>query len=187
MTKPAKRAYTLKIQLRDIRPPVWRRLRVAGSLTLGDLHLVIQTAFGWDHSHLHSFYVGDHEYSVLDVMAGMDARDEDAFTLDTVLGARVKKFRYVYDFGDDWEHLITVEKREPPAEAAVEAVCLKGKRACPPEDCGGPWGYGDLLAALKKPESEEDRELVDWVGEEFDPEAFDLDETNERLANLRGY
>ena len=99
--------------------------------------------------------------------------------------SRVKdKLIYEYDFGDSWEHELLVEKILPLEEGKRYPVCLTGKRACPPEDCGGIWGYASLLEAIRDPEHPEHEEMVDWVGGEFDPEAFDLDEVNRELQNL---
>ena len=107
--------------------------------------------------------------------------------LDKALGKRVKNFRYVYDFGDDWEHDVKVEKIEPATPEHLTPICLKGKRACPPEDCSGPWGYAELLEAIDNPTTERHKELLEWIGgpRAFNPEEFDLAFTNQSLANFR--
>ena len=169
-----KSLHQLKISLRNVRPPIWRRLQVSSATSLGGLHFVLQAAMGWDDSHLHQFTIGGETYAddrVEDPRGGRP-KHEDRARLDKVapLGTR---FRYEYDFGDGWEHDVVVEKILPPEPAVTYPRCLTGRRACPPEDCGGPWGYASLLAAIADPEGTEDRELLDWVGNDFDPGAFD--------------
>jgi hypothetical protein len=105
--------------------------------------------------------------------------------LSRVVGGRVKKFSYTYDFGDNWEHVVLVEKVLDPEPGLHYPRCLAGKRACPPEDCGGPWGYADFLAAIQDPRHKQHEEMTDWIGGEFDPEAFDLDDVNEALGASR--
>jgi len=85
---------------------------------------------------------------------------------------------YVYDFGDNWEHKIQLEKILPGEKGATYPICIKGMRACPPKDCGGLWGYSDILEALEDPDNEETEELLDWVGEDFDPKHFDIAEVS---------
>jgi len=115
----------------------------------------------------------------------MDGKDEDAITLAEVCPKPKSKLIYEYDFGDGWEHAVEVQKIVE-AEKGVECpVCLAGKRACPPEDCGGVWGYGDMLDALADPKHERHEELLEWLGGPFDPEAFDLDEVNRILTEWR--
>ena len=186
ITIPAKCSYTLKIEINDTQPPVWRRLKVPGSLTLAEFHIVIQTAFGWTNSHLHDFSVGEKRYSDPRTMDGADELDENRFSLDGVLGARLKNVKYMYDFGDGWGHSITVEKRDPSSPEDSTPACLAGERACPPEDCGGPYGYEDLLMAAKKPKSKRYIELNEWLDLGlFDPDEFDLAQTNKLVANFR--
>ena len=171
---------TLKVTLRDTKPPVWRRLVMPAAMTLRDLHQAIQAAMGWDDSHLHAFTIGGEEYG--DPRSVDDAADEKRVTLSSLMSSSAVRFSYIYDFGDDWEHLIVFEKSQPAAEGASHPVCIAGKRNCPPEDCGGVWGYGALLAILADPSHPEHAEQTEWLGEGFDPEAFDLDRTNAALA-----
>lgn len=187
-TDSAEAAYRLRVALKDIKPPIWRRIRVPGDFTLGDLHYVLQTAMGWHNCHLHEFQIGGIFYSdpEFDVRGELGAEDEEECTLDEVIQRENMKFRYVYDYGDGWQHVITVEKIIPADELDPEdlsqPVCLKGKRACPPEDCGGAWGYERLLMVLNDPEDPEHEELKEWVGP-FDPEAFDLKKINRELGS----
>ena len=167
-----KSIYQLKITLVGSKPPIWRRLLVPGSVTLETLHDIIQVAMGWTESHLHQFIVGDVYYS----NPGFEldhAKDEDEFKLNQIAPREKKSFVYEYDFGDGWEHRVVVEKILPPEEGQSYPVCLKGKRACPPEDCGGIWGYAEFLEAISDPEHESHEEMLDWIGGDFDPEEFD--------------
>ena len=173
---PAKdRVYQLKITLKDIRPPIWRRIRVP-DCTLDELHDYIQTAMGWTNSHLHHFHLGEQLYGDPELMQenfeDMEYKDSTTTRLSDIVPVGRKKFRfaYEYDFGDGWMHDIEVEKVE---DAKVKPECLAGARACPPEDCGGPWGYEDFLAALADPKHENHVDMVEWIGGSFDPEAFD--------------
>jgi hypothetical protein len=177
------RAYQLKITLKDIQPPVWRRLRVP-DCTLDELHEHIQTALGWTNSHLHHFRVGEQFYGDPELMqenfADLDYKDSTTTRLSDIVPAGGKRFRfaYEYDFGDSWWHDIQVEKVET---GGAKAECLAGARACPPEDCGGPWSYADFLDALADPDHERHEELREWLGEPFDPEAFDPAEATLRM------
>ncbi len=175
--------YQLKITLAGIKPLIWRRVEI-DDCSLLDLHEVIQVCMGWDSSHLWRFEVGGHQYG--EEMGGdLDFLPAHRTKLSQLVHRGVKKFKYVYDFGDNWEHLIQIE-RVLEADPTVEYPrCVKGSRSGPPEDCGGPWGYADLLEAIQNPDHPEHEEMLEWVGGDFDPEAFDLDEVNEELEHLR--
>ena len=180
------RALQFKIVLRGVRPPIWRRVVVPGRMTLGEFHLVIQESMGWYNCHLHQFEVNGRVYS--DPSFELDngfysVENEDRVRLEQILSAPGTKMLYEYDFGDSWHHVVTLEK-EVSADRDMLPVCLKGKRACPPEDCGGPWGYGELLDILNDPEHEEHEDMLEWVGGHFDSEEFDLDSVNRDLENL---
>lgn len=176
--------YQLKVTLDGSKPPIWRRLLVPGGATLADLHDILQAAMGWRNCHMHAFQIAGATYGTGGPYALDDALDEVDFRLDRVAPPEKGKFRYEYDFGDDWRHTIVVEKVVDPDPAARYPTCVKGKRRCPPEDCGGIWGYDDLLEALAHPRTAEHRELIAWAGGKFDPEAFDLDAVNARLRGL---
>ncbi len=172
--------YQLKITLRDIKPPIWRRVQVK-DCTLNQLHDLIQTCMGWDGYHLHAFEIGGEQYSEPDPDGMMETEDERKVKLSQVVAGGIKKLTYTYDFGDNWDHVIQVEKTLE-AEAGVRYPrCIAGKRACPPEDCGGPWGYAEFLEAIRDPKHERHEELLEWVGGEFDPEKFDIEAVNEEL------
>jgi Plasmid pRiA4b ORF-3-like protein len=184
-SKTAGQIYQLKITLRHMKPPVWRRVQVK-DCTLGELHDVIQTCMSWYNCHLHEFEVGGERcgdpLQWQDGFGGeMEVGNEDKVKLSQVVAQGVKKFTYVYDMGDTWDHTIQVEK-VLDAEAGVRYPrCIAGKRACPPEDCGGPWGYGNFLDAIQNPKHEQHEELLEWVGGEFDPEAFNIEAVNQKL------
>jgi hypothetical protein len=182
-----KRLYVLKIGLLHISPPIWRRVQVPGNFTLEDLHDTIQNAMGWDSYHAHSFLIDGKSYGTAAEEAaefGIDESDESMFCLEELDLTEKKRFRYIYDFGDEWIHQVTVERvlpaRGKSEEDKTSAVCLAGKRACPPEDCGGVPGYEEIIAALKAPLKKKYRERLDWLGD-FDPEFFDLEAVNRRL------
>lgn len=183
--------YRLKIVLNGTKPPIWRQLWVPGSARLDWLHAVIQVAMGWTNSHLHQFRTETADYSANTKNPfdeGGESRTLDAkqFTLQQLASHEGEIFCYEYDFGDTWEHLITVEKILPTdPTTATTAVCLDGARACPPEDCGGIWGFADLLKALKNPKHPEHENMVEWLGKPFDATAFDLAKTNQWLAKLK--
>ncbi|MDT4928927.1 MAG: hypothetical protein QOF92_1794 [Pseudonocardiales bacterium] len=175
------RIFQLKIQLATIRPPVWRRVLVPGEIDLGELHAVIQTAFGWTNSHLHQFEIGEHRYGTHDPDWGLDdVRDESRSTLFRLAGEG-NRLSYTYDFGDNWEHLVTVEKVLDPQAGRRYPTCTAGRRACPPEDVGGPWGYGDFLDALADPNHEDHGHWTEWIDGSFDPDSFDLVGTDAAL------
>jgi Plasmid pRiA4b ORF-3-like protein len=172
------RAVELTVVLRGTKPPVWRRIVVPTSLTLRQLHAVLQTAMGWEDYHLHLFDVRGVEYGDVEDLPG-ELGDEDTYTVGDAAAA-ASEWRYRYDFGDGWDHDIRVGERLS-AVGPGTPHCLDGDRACPPEDCGGPAGYQRLLDALADPADPEHDELLAWVGGEFDPDAFDLTGTNELL------
>lgn len=179
-TKEAGQVYQLKITLREIKPPIWRRVQVK-DCSLTKLHANVQACMGWTNSHLHAFEIGGEQYGEPDPDGLMETEDERKVKLSQVVAGGVKKFGYTYDFGDNWEHVIQVEKTLP-AEAGVRYPrCTEGKRACPPDDCGGAWGYGDFLEAIQDPKHERHEEMLEWVGGEFDAEKFDIEAVNEEL------
>ncbi|HUN23035.1 MAG TPA: plasmid pRiA4b ORF-3 family protein [Anaerolineales bacterium] len=181
----SKEIYQLKVTLLDSKPPIWRRLWVVKTITLVDLHYIIQAAMGWTDSHLHQFIIGNTYYSTPSEDDWMPVVDESQVTLGELVTEEGSKFVYEYDFGDDWVHTILVEKIMPRDANQPYPYCVKGKRACPPEDVGGIWGYAEFVEAIKDPHHEEHANYLQWWGGEFDPEEFDLDETNERLQKLQ--
>jgi len=179
----AKEIYQIKISLKGFSPKIWRRLLVRSDILLPDLHKIIQTTMGWTNSHLHQF-VKNQEYFALPSDDDWDAfptHDYRKIKLNSLLKRTKDKLTYEYDFGDGWKHEILLEKILPFDESLKYPVCLAGKMSCPPEDCGGVWGYSDMLEILKDPEHEEYEKYLEWLGGDFDPEDFDKDEVNEML------
>lgn len=174
--------YQFKVALMGIRPPIWRRIQVPANYTFWNLHVAIQDAMGWFDSHLHEFQV-DHPSSGHQVRIGIPVEDFE-FGEEVIPGwnryiseyfsLEHPKAAYVYDFGDNWEHTVTLEKILPREKGRQYPVCVKGKRACPPEDCGGVWGYRELLEIIADPGHEEYDEFMEWLDEDFDPEAFEV-------------
>lgn len=172
----------LKVTLRQVRPPVWRRIQVPCTYSFWDLHVAIQDAMGWLDYHLHAFKLRDHATRILLEIGSLS---EDDFEDEPVvlpgwdipvarhLTLADRKTDYLYDFGDSWEHAIVLERVGPRDSSLHYPVCVAGRRACPPEDCGGSWGYKELLEALADPNHKEHDALLTWVGGSFDPEEFD--------------
>ena len=179
--------YQLKITLRFIRPPVWRRVQVPSGITLAKLHRIIQVAMGWYDSHLHQFIVGRTYYGVpsLDEFSELELKNERKALLSQVLSKPKQKMVYEYDFGDGWEHSLVLERVLEPEPGVRYPRCIGGARACPPEDCGGAGGYENFLAAIRDPGHEEHDEYLEWIGGEFDPEEFDLEEFDTALRHIR--
>jgi pRiA4b ORF-3-like protein len=176
--------FQLKVQLREIRPPVWRRLLVSGAMDLAELHEVVQTAMGWTDSHLHEFEAEGARYGVPDPEWDLDdVSDEFGVRLSRIAG-KGSRLRYTYDFGDGWEHDLIVEKVLSRQPGMRYPCCVAGRRACPPEDVGGPWGYRDFLLALGDPGHDEHEQWLEWVGGEFDSSAFDMTAVNKALEAL---
>ena len=177
-----------KISLLDIKPAIWRRIQVPNG-TLADLHEYIQAAFGWENYHLHQFEIDGVEYGQ-PALAGddfdMDFEDETDVLLSKLLPKSSRKARWIYeyDFGDGWRHEVLFEGFPPNDPKAKSPLCLEGERACPPEDCGGPWGYGDYLAAIADPQHEQHEEMLEWRGP-FDPEAFDPRKATKEMRKVK--
>jgi hypothetical protein len=177
--------YQLKVTLKDSKPPIWRRILVPADVNLAKLHQILQAAMGWLGGHLHQFIVGGVYYGEPHPDFGDEIENERRVKLSQAASEVKDRFIYEYDFGDSWEHQIVVEKILPAELGVRYPICIAGKRACPPEDCGGVWGYESLLEAISDPKNPEHEEMLEWVGEDFDPEAFDLEEINEGLNRIR--
>lgn len=181
--------YQIKVTLLGMDPPIWRRLLVPADLTLEQLHHVLQLAMGWEDCHMHEFCIGQQRFGTPDPMeqifGGSRSASERTARLFNVLSRAGTKVVYTYDFGDSWEHQIVVEKRLAPEPGCPYPTCLAGERHGPPEDCGGIPGFYNLLEAISDPEHEQHEELLDWLGDDFDPQAFSVEEVNRRLALLQ--
>lgn len=176
-----KQVLQFKITLSYSTPPIWRRIQIADSCTFWDLHVAIQNVMGWQDSHLHQFSVVNpdtrHKESIgipvddgfndINMLAGWELK-----VIDYIKSTENKKFTYLYDFGDNWNHLIEFEG-ESEKQQSKYPVCLDGARACPPDDIGGVPGYENFLEAINDTSHEEHEEYLEWVGGKFDPEKFD--------------
>ncbi len=187
--EPKAPVYQLKISLKGSRPPIWRRIQVPGSITLAGLHDIIQVSMGWFDSHLHQFDIKKTLYGPVtdDDWAMERITDEVTYTLHSLSQKIQPHFEYIYDFGDNWQHRITVEKILSPEEGKPYPVIITGKRACPPEDIGGIWGYQEFLEAYTNPDHDDHEAMVEWAGTDFLPDLFDLEditEINEILKNM---
>jgi len=184
----AENIYQIQIALKDIRPKIWRRILIPSELFLSDFHKIIQTVMGWENYHLHQFVKNRYFYSVK--LPDADDLWDDSFDIDynknktrvsDLLQQEKEKIIYEYDFGDGWEHDVILEKVLPYDKKIKSPFCLAGKMSCPPEDCGGTWGYMNMVKILKNPDHKEYESYIDWLGGDFDPEYFDKEEINEIL------
>lgn len=188
-----RRAFVVRLDLDQAKPPIWRRLRLASDMPLERLHDVIQVTMGWADAHLHKFLMGPgaRDWNVapfitdFDLAEGETGIHERDVRLDQVLASPGDRLYYEYDFGDGWHHTVKLEKVEDWNSEDPEALCLAGKRACPPEDVGGVWGYHEVLDALNgkvdPDEADYMADKLEWMPPNFDPEQFDVDSVNAML------
>lgn len=200
MKKKFDQVYQFKITLKDIKPLIWRRIQVPKTYTFWDFHVAIQDSMGWHDSHLHEFEIVN-PLNGKKTIIGIPNEDEDFANYKTLPGWKQKiadyfskenkSANYIYDFGDNWEHKIILEKILPKENNVTYPLCVKGERACPPEDCGGTYGYEDFLKIIGDPDDEQHEEMLEWIGGEFNPEHFDpnevtFDDPAERFKNAFG-
>ncbi|MEA2039608.1 MAG: plasmid pRiA4b ORF-3 family protein [Thermodesulfobacteriota bacterium] len=184
MEKAFKKVYQFKVTLKGIRQPIWRRIQVLDNYTFWDLHVAVQDAMGWLDYHLHAFHILNPETGLKEEIGGIDDSSWDDHQVTPGWERNISRYftpennkaLYVYDFGDDWQHDVKLEKVLPWEKNVKYPICIAGKRACPPEDCGGVWGYMDLLEILSNPNHEDFEDTLEWLGEEFDPDYFDSGE-----------
>ncbi|NUN66922.1 plasmid pRiA4b ORF-3 family protein (plasmid) [Pseudanabaena biceps] len=181
----AQTVYQLKITLKHSKPPIWRRVQVLNTTTLHQLHQVIQLTMGWTNSHLYQFTINGVDYGQPIAEYDFKPCNDKTIKLDRLITSEKFKFHYTYDMGDDWEHEILVEKILPREADNHYPSCLTGKRACPPEDCGGVWGYSEFIVAIQDPDHPEHEQMLDWVGGRFDPNEFDINEVNQLLPVIK--
>lgn len=181
----AQTVYQLKITLKDAKPPIWRRVQVLDTATLQQLHHIIQVTMGWTDSHLHQFVIQGVEYGQPMPEYDFNVRDERAAKLNQLVSGEKFKFFYTYDMGDSWDHEILVEQVLPREADKRYPSCLTGKRACPPEDCGGVWGYAEFVAAIQDPNHPDHEQMLEWVGRDFDPNEFDIKQVNGQLSKVK--
>ncbi|MCP4115812.1 MAG: plasmid pRiA4b ORF-3 family protein [Desulfobacteraceae bacterium] len=182
--KKSKSLYQIKVTLVGSKPPIWRRLIVKDNIRLDQLHSVLQVTMGWFDYHLHQYRVGRSYIGIPDPDFGNDVTDERKVCLQDIVFNPKDNFVYEYDFGDGWEHKIVLEKILT-LDFSESPVVIKGKKSCPPEDCGGIGGYYDFLDAIQDTKHEEHESMLEWVGGEFDPDEFDMDLINEKLKGLK--
>jgi len=176
----------LRVQLTGIYPPIWRRVLVGGHTSLLGLHHAFQNAMGWQDLHQHQFIIFDAYYGTpSDDPEGTDVIDEREVNLGDFGFRHGDSFIYEYDFGDSWEHEVTVEKWPRFRKLSGCPRCLRGERACPPEGCGGIRGYDELIEAYENIDFPDRDEVLAVAGPGFDPETFDVREANRRLLALR--
>jgi len=169
MEKKFENVYQFKIVLEESKPMIWRRVLVPETYTFWDLHVTIQDAMGWENYHMHEFEAVNHSTEEIITIKTPEWEQliADFLDMDNPLA------HYIYDFGDSWGHIIELENIVPVEKDVNYPICINGKGACPPEDCGGVWGYEELLEIIKNPDHEEYEEMLEWVEENFDPEYFD--------------
>jgi hypothetical protein len=177
--------FQLKISLKGLIPPIWRRVQVDSSLSLSNLHRVLQIVMGWGQYHHYQFIIAGIPYREPPPALEPNLKNARQVKLAEVVGREGDKFIYVYDLSDDWQHIIKLEKILPPQPGVDHPLCLAGGRACPPEECGGIWEYANLLEIIQNPTHPDYLEMIEHFGGNFDPEAFDLARINRALRPIR--
>ena len=187
MAAASSTVHRLKVTLRRVRPPVWRRIEVRSTTNLYQLSAELEAAMSWDGGHLHSFDVAGEIYQLPseEYFGWRPINDERKASVAKVLTRVRMKLRWDYDFGDGWEHDVVVEAIEPAAGEVLYPRCIAGRRAGPPDDCGGPWGYASLLDALGDPAHPEHESMLEWAPEGFDPAHFDPKEATEAMRTAK--
>ena len=189
---PPRVTYQLRIALRRTKPPIWRRVLVPPSMHLDTLHHLIQVVMGWEDCHLHMFRKGDQRYSRPgpwdnDWRESATSRhlDERTHRINHLLKREKDWITYLYDFGDRWEHKVTLQKILPYDPAVRLPACISGRRRCPPEDCGGVWGYYEMLDSLEDPRARDHEHMKEWIGGHFDPEVFSAQAVDMLVGEMR--
>lgn len=177
----------LKVELNETEPKIWRRLLIEDNSNFLELHLAIQLAMGWQNSHLFEFNLEGLNISLLDEEDEFDEDKLDASseTLWENIKTVGQTINYTYDFGDSWEHTITVEQIQPLDKKQKYPVCLGGEMNCPPEDCGGIEGFYENLEILKNPQHADYKETLQWMGKNYNAAAFNLEESNKNLKRIK--
>ncbi len=180
--------YQIKISLRDSKPEIWRRVLISSNLLLPNLQNVIQIVMGWEDAHLHHFIKGRVFYTnnveKEKPLGGMNEVNYSNVKISELLQKEKQSIFYEYDFGDGWDHDVLLEKINDIGLVKGASVCITGENKCPPEDCGGMWGYENLLNIQKDPNHEEYEDCLEWLGEGFNPSHFDKSGVNEALKCL---
>lgn len=173
--------FQVKIALNGSAPPIWRKILISNTMNLYAFHQAVQIAMGWTDSHLHQFIDSKSRYGIIDPDFNFDddLLDELDFKVKDILKFEGDSILYEYDFGDDWEHSIILEKIQPYDKEKPLPFCITGRKGCPPEDVGGIWGYKDFLKKWSNRSHPENQELREWAGDYFDPDNFDKNKINE--------
>ena len=179
--------YQFKVQLQGIRPAIYRNILVEGDITFHELHHTIQIVMGWWTSHLYQFTAGSRSIANPALVDFGEVEDAKELKLSQVFAQKGDKIDYEYDFGDGWIHTVRLDKILHLKMYEDYPKCIGGKRKCPPEDCGGIWGYENLLAVMADKTNPEHEDMKAWLDGDFNPEEFDLEDINDELENLEDY
>ncbi len=180
--------FQFRIELLNTQPAIWRRIQIADG-PLSSLHYAIQGAFNWEECHLHQFEIGGLRFGPPPPEEfgdfGLPVEDETRARISQLLPSTGKQtvWLYTYDFGDDWVHEVLFEGCGPVTPRTKYPLCIEGRRAAPPEDCGGPWGFAEILHMLAHPDKDRDDDRLEWLGP-FDPEEF---EARQATVNMRAW
>lgn len=184
------KVYQLHVALKDVDPPIWRRIIISEDASLEDLHVAVQLSMGWENVHLHEFRIGDIRYrpSSIAIDTPFEEGEDTSSSLLKALNLKMgSKIDYLYDFGDGWKHQIVVEDILVSQDNIEYPVCIAGERACPMEDCGGAIQFTDLLKGIEDPKHPRHAEATKMFGKDFDFDYFDTHETNELLRLGNGF
>jgi hypothetical protein len=181
--EPPSSVHQMRVTLKGSRPPIWRRVLVKSDISLHRLHLTLQVVMGWTNTHLYQFELDRESYGEPHPDYEGTMLNARTMKLSRIAPCATRRFTYRYDFGDGWGHEVVVEKIFQGQQGVHYPICLGGKRACPPEDCGGIGGYADFLAAIRNPRHPEHESMLDWIGGEFHPEAFDIEDVKAGLRS----
>ena len=176
--------HVLRIQLRHIEPPIWRTFAVASDTKLPKFNRILQAVMGWEGYHLHMFNVAEIAFGEKDEDADYVIPERN-ITVNQILPRPGSALRWDYDFGDGWEHDVVVESIDEPRPETRYPICTGGERACPPEDCGGPWGFEELLEAIADSTHPRHDELIEWLPLGYDPAEFDPEQATEDMRSPR--
>jgi hypothetical protein len=198
MASKFQHVYQFKVMLKEITPTIWRRIQVPEDYSFWDFHVSLQNVMGWKDSHLHQFDTKNPKTGKKELIGiPEDLYDGIEDGCKTLSGRKLhirdyfseenRTLSYLYDFGDGWDHLIEYECILFKKKKQKYPLCVAGEHACPPEDCGGPFGYQDLLKILKNPNHENYKASKEWVGKSFDADQFNPVKVRFDNPNLRWY
>ena len=175
--------YVVKVTLLGTSPPIWRRILVPREITLQHLHLTLQSVMGWTNSHLHQFVVQRQRISDPRSRVRTKVANENGTRLGELIWTVGARLLYEYDFGDGWQHELLLEE-VLLGDESFQQICVAGERCCPPEDCGGPQGFAELLKAMADANHPDHKDVCAWLGD-FAPESFSKEQINRRLRRRK--